>query len=274
MTDIVKKNDNLPSYLQGFTGQVDRMENIDSRDLVLPAIKQMQGLSPELETFDFLKPGMWFHNVMDVSLGFEFEFVVARASKKFLLTAPLNDGQGVLARANDAKTWDVTGSWEIKLKNIKKPVRWTIEDRDVAKSGLTEWGTSNPEDPDSPPAATAFYDFLVYLPEFPDLSPCVLSCSRSKIKNAKKQLVTKLELQANFGRPMQAMKFKAVTYDDSGAEGPFKNVKFLSAGFATEEEFTKARGIADLFRDKDYKVHDEASLAEEGGRTTSDEIPF
>lgn len=250
-----KKND-LPAYLQDqqFDTQDD---NFDSSDVVLPRIKLLQGISPEVEQYEHAKIGCFWHSGMDVNLGDEIEFVAADRRKKYLLSAPLEDGQGVLARADDAKTWDQTGEWQVKLKGVKKPVTWAIADLDVAKSGLANWGTSNPEDEDSGPAATLFYDYLVFLPEHLDLGPAIISLSRSSVKKAKKGLNDKIEMQKNNGRPMQALKFKATSVSESSASGDFKNWQFTSAGFNTDENlFNMAREhIGSL---KTVRIADEA----------------
>lgn len=261
-------NANLPSYLQGQNYAKDD-DNFDSSDVVLPRIKLLQGISPEIEQYDAAKIGEFWHSGMDVNLGSEIKFVVADRRKKYLLSAPLEDGQGVLARADDAKTWDRTGSWDVKLKGIKKPVTWTIDDLDVAKSGLTNWGTSNPEDEDSGPAATLFYDYLVFLPEHLDLGPAIISLARSSVKKAKKGLNDKIELQKNNGRPMQALIFKATSTTENSDSGDFKNWVFTSAGFNMDE------GLFNLAREHigalaTIKIKDEADTGESSSAPVDD----
>lgn len=233
-----KDDSQLPTYLQRY-GQVQDDDNFDSSDVVLPRIKLLQGISGEIETFDDAKAGRFWHTGLDISLGDNFRFVVADRRKKYLLSAPIEDGQGVLARADDAKTWDRLGSWNVKIKGVKQPVTWEITDLDVAKSGLAGWGTYNPDDEDSPPAATLFYDYLVLLPDYPDLGPAVLSLARSQIKTAKKGLNDKIQLHKTNGRPMQAVMFKAASKDDSADGQSFKNFVFSGAGFVQDEALFK-----------------------------------
>jgi hypothetical protein len=229
-----KDESQLPAYLQNY-GKVTNEDNFDSSDVVLPRVKLLQGISGEVETFDDAKAGRFWHTGLDVSLGESFRFVVADRRKKFLLSAPIEDGQGVLARADDAKTWDRLGSWSVKIKGVKQPVTWEITDLDVAKSGLADWGTYNPGDEDSPPAATLFYDYLVILPDFPELGPAVLSLARSQIRTAKKGLNDKIKLHATNGRPMQALIFEAASKTDVADGQEFKNFVFRSAGFVQDE---------------------------------------
>lgn len=234
-----KDEGQLPAYLQGY-GNVANDDNFDSSDVVLPRIKLLQGISGEIETFDDAKTGHFWHTGLDISLGDSFRFIVADRRKKYLLSAPIEDGQGVLARADDAKTWDRTGSWQVKLKGIKQPVTWEITDTDVLKSGLTEWGTFNPGDEDSPPAATLFYDYLVLLPDYPDLGPAVLSLARSQIKTAKKGLNDKIKLHQTNGRLMQALVFEATSKTETADGQDFKNYVFRGAGFVQDEGLFKS----------------------------------
>lgn len=231
----------LPAYLQG--AGYKNEDNFDSSDIVIPRIKLIQGLSTEHETYPGVaRTGEFWHTGVDENLGPEITFVIADRRKKYLLQTPIADGQGILARADNAKTWDTTGSWQVKIKGQKNPVTWEIKDLDVEKSGLTGWGTSIPGDEDSPPAATLFYDYLVFLPSRLDLGPAVISLARSQIKKGKKGLNDKISLHANNGRPMQALLFKATSIDDSADGQDFKNWNFTSAGFNMDEKlFNMAR---------------------------------
>ena len=168
------------------------------------------------------------------------------------------------SQAAEVAWWiDRTGTWQVKLKGIKTPVTWTIEDLDVKKSGLDQWGTYNPDDEDSPPAATLFYDYLVILPDHMDLGPSVISMVRSSVRVARKELNTKISTHASNGVPMQALVFEAGSFTDSNSAGEdFKNWTFKSAGFASEELFAKAQEYKGLL--ETYTVQDEESAVTEG----------
>lgn len=231
-------SDQLPAYLAGLKPNMGS-DNFDSSDVVVPRIKLLQGISPEVEAFDEAKAGVFWHSGMDVPLGSSIRFIIADRRKKYLLSAPIEDGQGVLARADDAMTWDRLGSWSVKLKGVKNPVTWEIKDRDVHASGLTKWGTYNPADEDSPPAATLFYDYLVFLPDHMDLGPAVISLARSSIRSAKKGLNDKIQLHRQNGRPMQSLVFFTESFEDSSEGQSFKNWRFKSAGFVMDEAMFK-----------------------------------
>lgn len=264
--EVADDTKNLPAYLQGqsFTNE----DNFDTNDVVLPRIKLLQGISPEITQFDDAKVGEFWHSGMDINLGPEITFVVADRRKKYLLAAPLEDGQGVLARADDAKTWDRTGKWSVKMKGVKQPITWEITDTDVLASGLTQWGTSNPDDDESGPAATLFYDYLVFIVGYEELGPAIISLARASIKKAKKGLNDKIKLHQTNGRPMQALLFKATAVDEHSDSGGFKNWQFGSAGFNTDEKlFYTARdhvGALANVRIQDEVEHSESAPADDG----------
>lgn len=253
--EVTTKEDNaaLPAYLQDVKVQND--DNFDASDVAIPQIKLLQGTSDQVKNFDNAKSGNYWHTGMDMPLGDEVTFIVCSRKKKYLLQAPMDDGQGVLARAEDAKTWDKLGSWDVKIDK-KTTATWAIEDLDVEKSGLTDWGSSDPDDENSPPAATLFYEYLVIMPDHLDLGPAVISLARSQIKKAKKGLNDKIALHTGNGRPLQALKFKATVVDEKNDSGQdYNNWQFTGLGFASEEEYKTAKDYGEAL--SDYKVQDE-----------------
>lgn len=247
-----------PSYLVELeqSGSARLEDNFGKDDVVLPRIKLLQGMSTEVGNFPGAVPGVFWHTGFDMPLGASFKFVVCSRNRKYLLVAPINDGQGILARADDAKTWDREGSWEVAVDpKAKRKVTWQIDDKRVEESDVAKWGSSDPADPDSPPAATLFYDYLVVLPDHMDLGPCVLSLARSQIKRGKKGLNDKISLHASAGRPMQAIQFVANVQNESGPAGSYFGHQFVQSGFAPEAVYNQAKKLAEVM--SNFKVSDE-----------------
>lgn len=247
-----------PSYLQELEKKgLRNSDNFDSSDVVVPRIKLLQATSDEISSFDAAKPGLFWFSGLDQPLGESLDFVICTRKKKYLLVAPMEDGQGVLARADDAKTWDSLGQWEVKVKGQRKPVTWAIKSKDVQESGLLQWGTSNPEDPDSPPAATLFYEYLVLMPDHLNFGPAVITLTRSQIKRAKKGLNDKIKLHETNGRPIQSIVFRANSIDDRNPDGQlYKNWNFTGNGFASEALYRQAVELSNMLTD--YRVNDES----------------
>lgn len=254
----VGQNSTLPAFLQN-TDRGTHLVGMDSDDFIVPRIKLLQGISPEVEAFEEAKNGEFWLNVLDISLGNKLRVIPINNRKRYLLLPPIGDDRGVLARADDGRTWNTKGEWSVKLKNVRQPVTWTIDDLDVRKSGLAAFGTSNPDDPDSNPAATLFYEYLVWLPDVAELkTPVLMSLARSQAKKAR-DLNGKIEFA---GVPMQGLVFEVGTCDENGAEGPYKNYTFTRGGFATEEQFNQACLFEEKFRGVTYKGVDEDGLSE------------
>lgn len=257
--------DEKPSYLTEMEseGPIKGADNFSSDDIGQPMIKIIQGSSQENETYDEAKPGIFWHTGADIPLGKEITFVVANRNKKILLQAPIEDGQGILARSQDAITWDRKGSWEINHKVFGKQT-WTINDLDVKKSGLAEWGTAAPnwDGGESPPAATLFYDYLIIALDEDgkpfDFGPAVLSLARTQIARAKKGLNNKITMHAGNGRPMQALVFKAEVVKEGSGSDAYYNLQFHSNGFATEALFKNATELGALM--ENFTVKDEGSV--------------
>lgn len=258
-TDVATTDDATPAYLQALEkqGAAHQNDNFDSSDVAIPQIKLLQGTSSQVTDFDNARSGNFWHTGMDMDLGKDVKFIVCSRRKKFLLQAPLDDGQGVLARSDDAITWDREGSWEVQIDK-KTKATWEITDLNVEKSGLAGWGTSDPEDENSPPAATLFYEYLVIMPEHLDLGPAVISLARSAVKKAKKGLNDKIALHGGNGRPMQSVQFEAKSVaDQNDSNQEFANWHFTGAGFASEELYNKAVEYGKALGD--YKVQEEGN---------------
>ena len=117
-----------PAYLVELekAGPVQLRDNFDQSDVTLPRVKLLQGLSDECETFNEAKPGLFWHTGYDRVLGPQFEFVPISRRKRYLLVAPIGDGQGVLARSDDFINWNPPqGKFDVKIKGQRDPVTWS-----------------------------------------------------------------------------------------------------------------------------------------------------
>jgi hypothetical protein len=245
----------VPAYLQKYEGGAVLKDNFGSEDIVLPQLKLMQGVSEQIGVYDDAKVGNWWFTGLDEDAGSELEFVVVSRRKMYLLSAPMDDGQGIFARSEDAITWDRTGSWTVQVDKKTKAI-WEITDLNVEKSGLTNWGTYDPEDENSPPAATLFYQYVVLVPAHPEWGAAALSFSRSAVKHVKKQLNSKISLHASNGRPLQSIKFKLkVGTEQNGSNQDYHVPQFASGGFADEATFHQALKMAETLTS--YRVEGE-----------------
>ena len=252
--------DSVPAYLAG-TGK--EQKGFDQDDLTVPMIKLLQGLSPEVKENDSAKAGEFWDTGKDEGLGKTIELIPLAFKKRFLLMAPIEDGQGILTRSSDGKTWDSFGEWKVKVDK-KTEVVWSVgANKDgkpvtVEESGLHKFGSSDPGDPDSPPAATQLYEYLV-LPVGSD-DPILLTFARTAIKQAKKGLNSKIASAQGRGVAMQGLVFEARVITETNSAGQeYFNWAFRQLRFATQEEYQQASSLAPQYQD--YRYDEESAVS-------------
>lgn len=244
----------LPAHLQN-RARTSRVGNIDQSDIIIPRVKLLQAISPELTDFETAKAGTFWHSIAEEALGQTVDFIPIVIRKSYALWAPRGDprGNAPLARADDGIHWNVKEDFEVKPKGAAKPVIWSTKAGTVAASGLDQFGTMIPGDSGSQPAATLQYNILAYLVNQPDLSPVLILNARSAVKPCKK-LISKLELGTvdHYGRVITMGRVQ-----EQGAEGPYWNYTYTSNGFANAEQFEVAEALYNRYKDADYRASDE-----------------
>lgn len=266
----VESSDSLPDFLKDYRGPKTNT-TMENEDRIVPRIKLLQAISPELKAFDAAKEGLFWHSILNEPLGKELRFVVIMARKSYVLFAPRGDDRMILARSANGKTWDRPNeTFEVKVKGVAKPVIWETKGS-VAESGLANFGTSIPGDPQSPPAATLVYDYLVYLPDHPECSPALISLSRSGIRRGK-DLNSKITLRAATA-PQYVQLYKAVVTEEQSAEGGYNGWSFKSDGLANADDFRTVLALAASFENASFKASDE-DMQDEAPAPSSTNVPF
>ena len=253
--------DSVPDYLkgEGNTG----LEQLGQSDFKVPRIKLLQPLNPEIRSFQGKAiPGEFWHTGSNSSLGSEFDMICCIASKRVILWNPRDEGGGMLAFSRDGKSWVSGGNqkFEVKLKNVKKPIVYNTG-KNVHDSKLLEWGTANPEDIESGPAAQLSYDYLCYLPKYPNLSPVVMSLSRTAMGNAKNFNTSMLMIR----KPIQSVLVRCFSDEKSEGENVWWVPNFEMKGYVSSDIYNITKEIAERqanynteYEQEDNKTHDEA----------------
>lgn len=251
----------LPSFMQGQTGL--GTENVGVGDVEVPRIKLMQALSPELEEYDTLKQGDFWHTLAEKNFGTSFRICPIFVDKRFILWRPRKSGGGILARADDGIHWSPPhAEFAVKLDSGQE-VKWRTA-KTVAASGLDKWGSANPADVNSPPAATRMYSIVVSFPDHPDIFPAVVTLQRAAIKVGNK-FIGKLKVgQApSFGRIF----IMSSVSDHNAAGEKFYNYTFKMDGLVEDAdfyahnykqyEFFKAQGVQVKDEDQEDTIVDD-----------------
>lgn len=231
-------------------------ENIGKDDIEIPRLKMMQGLSPELQEYDGLKSGYFFHPAAEFIFDAPFKAVPIFMDQRYILWRPRDVGGGILARADDGVHWSPSsGEFTVQLdkKDGGDTVTWKLAPT-VAQSGLANWGTMNAKDPNSPPAATLMYNFLLAFPDEPDLMPAVLSFQRSSIKMGRR-FNTKLK---TVRAPIFGTVWEFRSVEDHNSTGKdFFNIDVRSAGLVEDQaQYEMYRAMYETFSQKGLNIKD------------------
>ena len=255
----------LPDFMQEYARL--GTERLSASDVEVPRLKLMQALSPELQEFNDIKAGEFFHSIAEIGMGRELRVTPIFVDQRFILWRPRETGGGILARADDGIHWTPANTeFDAKLKSGHQ-VKWRTA-ATVESSGLNKWGSSNPDDPNSPPAATRMYNIVVSFPDDPDMPPAVVTLQRAAIRVARK-FVGKLKITR---APSFGLIFKMKSVEDTNSVGQkFFNYAFAADGMVEDKDafqqnlemykFFEAQGVnvKDLESAQDDDIADEAT---------------
>lgn len=269
-TAVARKNDDqLPAFMRDDVGR--GTENLDRDDMEIPRLKLMQGLSPELQEYDQLRPGMFWHTASEHSFGSTFRAVPVFIEKRFMLWNPREAGGGILARADDGVHWSPANT-EFTVKLDKKDggatVKWRTADT-VVQSGLANWGSMNPDDSNSPPAATLMYNYLLAFPDNPDLDHAVLTFQRSSVKFGRR-FNTKLR---TIRAPIFGLIFEFSSFQDTNRSGQdFYNVNVRGDGRVQDEKlYNELRDLNQSLSERGLNIRDVESMQDDAEGDNEDE---
>lgn len=255
-------------------------ENISREDLDTPRLKLIQGISPELQEFDDLRAGNFLHTASEFIFNEPFEAVPVFMDKRYILWRPRDSGGGILARADDFVHWAPShGKFTVQLDKVQggDTVTWELAPT-VEDSGLANWGTMNPNDPNSPPAATLMYSYVLAFPDMPDLIPAVLTFQRSSIKQGRR-FNNKIKMLTSKPQefPIFGCKFLFSSFVDRNGQGKeFMNINVRSAGLVEDPDlYDEYRNMHFTFRDAGLQIKDLESaqddIVDEGSGDEGDE---
>jgi hypothetical protein len=218
----------LPAFMQKHAA----FRGVDPGDVEIPRLKLLQAHAPELAEFSNAKQGEFWHSLINDGLGSSVRICPIYIDRRFILWRPRSAGGGILARADDGKHWmPADTEFTVKLEGGSE-VTWRTAGT-VAASRLDKRGSSDPNDPKSPPAATTMYSVVCSFPDRKDLPPAVLVLQRATAKAAT-SLIGKLKVlrAPSFGVVMEMTSFK-----DKSPAGEFYNYAFEVFGPVPEKTF-------------------------------------
>jgi hypothetical protein len=277
MSDVVKQESAVPDHLRGF--KKAPIGNVDATDRIIPRVKLIQAISPELVDFpDVAKAGQFWHPIAQQNLGPTIKAIPIIVRKSYVLWAPRGDDRGILARAMDGIHWEPPNAeFTVRPKGSPNNITYRTA-KTVAESKLDQFGTSIPGDPNSPPAASLTYNMMWFMIDFPELSPSVIINTRSSIKPMQ-QLLSRIDSKPV---PHYVQVYTIGSVQQRGAEGPYFNFSYTGAGFADKQQADHCQELYDRFGQESWVASDEteeepitrpaSGLA--GDSKSDEEIPF
>ena len=235
----------------------DGKEHITHEDVEIPLVKLLQATSPGINENGW-RAGNFLHNILEREVpGSEgMRIVVITALRPiYMLFNPVDQGGGVLARAKDGVHWAPPNhEFKVKINKGSKEVLWRTADT-VARSGLAEWGSYDPDDPGSVPAADLQYRFICVSPDYPEFGPFMIRMQRSGIAAAKR-LNNRL-VGSEYPSYALVHHVRSV-WEDKGPDDKKFVWKFSGsmgpeAYVQSEEDFLKYKALYESFKDVDVE---------------------
>jgi len=229
-------------------------ENIDISDMIVPRVGLMQAINPEVIAGK-VESGNFFHSVSEEDLGPEIDLVVLHHSKRYTLWRPRHDGGGVLARASDGLNWDQPGTFEIVPYKDRPKKKVILETgarvgRDI---GLGKWGSLDPENPDSAPAATLSHVLVCADLNRLEQGPFVVFLQRSAEPVAR-MLLSKIQLDP---APMFGQIYSMSSRVAPSPSGDYNQYVFVKNGHIMDEElFKDFEQKNEIYRNSGVKTND------------------
>ena len=275
---VAKIEDNTslvgPDYLTG--NENTGMGELGQGDYKIPRMLLLQPLSPAVRSFKGEAiPGSFWHNVLNTSLGTSFSFVPIIARKRIIVWRPRGDDDGgILAYSEDGVNWvsGANSTFKIKLKGKAEPVEWRTG-KNVLNSGLLNWGTSDPDDMNSAPAATTSYEYLCHLIDRPEASPIVMSLNKTSLPIAK-GFNTSLMMTK---KPIYCIKVVCSVEEQTRGKDAWYVPKFKLDGYVDRKTYEMTKHLSEQYQNYKPDVEEEIMSIKNGENTSKivdDQIPF
>lgn len=247
----------IPDFMKGSAGR--GLENMDSSDIETPRLLLLHAVSSQVNDYENARPGMYWHNMTNEPVGDAkggFEGIIIYIDKRAILWRPRPpiDTGGILARTDDLRVWNPSNATFV----VKAAGGGTIEyktRRNVAESRLLEWGTADPNNPTSGPAATLMINTVLIFPQYPHIPPAVLTFSRSS-EPVSRKLMGRIKLSgvASYG---QRFKFGSELVDKGGYK--FYMPTFTPIGFVeSQEDYRYYESLNEALTSSGLKMREEA----------------
>jgi hypothetical protein len=231
---------NVPAFLKGEA--VQGLDNIDRADLILPRIKLMQDMSPEVQEGK-AKAGELVNSLTGQNYGTRLEFVPLTNSKTRMFWQDRKEGNAVLCSSDDGKhPKDPTAAAKIAKKMKLKEFPVTMPDCKSCPFG--NWAEDDAGGDREAPRCTSYYNFPMLIKG--DSSPSALTMSRTKLKVGRKLL--SLVVLSGDNVSIYAKRYELSTVKEKSDLGTYYNYAIKPIGYVTEAEYKVTKGLHESFK--------------------------
>jgi hypothetical protein len=253
--NLTETNEPVPLWMkQKSTGAT--LGNLDASDIKPPEVKLLQATSPEVAEQPGARAGEFWLTGQNINLGPEILGTPIILRKSYVIWNPTKsiESRVPLAVASDGIHWDIPNQeFEVYFPNNRTPYKWRTK-RTVAESGLDKFGSSQPDNPRSTPAAAMTYQML-WAFRLPDGRPQlgVITNSRTGIKPMK-ELFGMIDGQKPVDHYFLRFRICAVRLSVRPGEY-FFGFKYFAAGRVNDEaEGDMYKAFHDRFRKAGFSV--------------------
>ncbi len=258
--------------------------NIDPSDLKPPQLKLLAGQSPQImDGIPGAEVGKFWMTILNINLGPMVTGTPILLRKTYQLWAPKmpgNEQKGPLATASDGVNWDVPNqTFEVRFPAAQGggTYTWRIGKR-VEEYKMNKFGSSQPDNPKSKPAATLTYDVL-WVIDLPNGQQqlCVFTNARTGITPTQNFIST---IRA-MGVDQYFQRYRIVAEKRTGPTGdPYFSYSYQYIGRLSSEakgdemqalykQYSKSGFIADFAEEAD-EVRPQQRAADDG----LEDLPF
>lgn len=234
----------VPDYLLPKDGVgVRGRENVEKSDLVLPRLKLLQPLSPEVQDEEKdVEAGHLYNTLTQQDFGSSIVFIPIVHFKSRIYWRDRDDdsGERIICSAPDG-LHPISSEFSDLCINCKNQ----------------KWNNNAKDPKDKAPKCTMFYNFAILIEG--EMTPIALSMERTKIKVAKKLL----SLITCTGKlDMFAKKYKLGVTKEKNKKGIWYNYDITPIGFVTAKEFKVAEVAYQSLKDLAVTVEQDKTDSE------------
>lgn len=247
------------------------LENLGRDDIEMAWVKLIQATTPGLQQNEWT-PGNFVHSITGTQLpgkgegkepktkGF-FMTPVLTLPRRYMLFNPIDQGGGILARSEDGVNWSPPNAdFKVKIYKGTKEVTWSTKPT-VMESGLANFGSFDPDDPKSLPAADLQYRYVCYIHGKPEWGPVIIMMQKSAIKAAKR--INAILDGSGYPSFSHVIHLDSRWEEKSGDDKKFVWVP-TAAGFVSNQELYRSfEALHERYSDEDIVMHDEDKAGEQ-----------